>query len=91
MLKDITESVNKLSPTHKSQRGFINSLQKALSGGKRDKEMTEAALTCAIDLFKASSFVEDRTVASFRYFVTLMQGHIHVGLCVGVPLVAGGD
>jgi len=40
--------------------------------------MTEAALICAIDLFKAASFVEDRSIAFFRYFITLMQGHLHV-------------
>lgn len=56
----------------------MSSLQKALSSGKREKEMTEAALICAIDLFKAGSFVGDRSIAFFRYFITLMQGQLHV-------------
>ena len=78
ILKDITESVEKSSPTHRNQRMFISSLQKALSSGKREKELTESALICAIDLFKAGSFVGDRSIVFFRYFITLMQGQLHV-------------
>ncbi len=77
ILKDITETgIDRSSPKHKSQRNFISAIMKGLSSG--NKQLCEAATVCAVDLFKAGSFVADRSSSFFRYFVSQVQGQLHV-------------
>jgi len=51
---------------------------KGLSSGK--KELCEAATVCAVDIFKACTFVGDRSNSIFRYLVAQTQGQLQV-LC----------
>lgn len=77
ILKDITETgIDRSSPKHKMQRNFIGSIMKGLSSS--NKQLCEAATICAVDLFKAGSFVADRSGSFFRYFVSQVQGQLHV-------------
>ena len=89
ILKDITETgIDRSSPKHKSQRNFISSIMKGLSSG--NKQLCEAATVCAVDLFKAGSFVADRSSSFFRYFVSQVQGQLHVRIVVpGIYLESG--
>ena len=43
-----------------------------------NKQLCEAATVCAVDLFKAGSFVADKSSSFFRYFVSQVQGQLHV-------------
>ena len=49
---------------------------KGLSSGK--KELCEAATVCAVDIFKACTFVGDRSNSIFRYLVAQTQGQLQV-------------
>ena len=76
-MKDITETgIDRSSPKHKSQRNFISAIMKGLSSS--NKQLCEASTVCAVDLFKAGSFVADRSSSFFRYFVSQVQGQLHV-------------
>ena len=89
ILKDITETgIDRSSPKHKSQRNFISAIMKGLSSG--NKQLCEAATVCAVDLFKAGSFVADRSSSFFRYFVSQVQGQLHVRIVLpGIYLESG--
>ena len=77
ILKEITEAgIDKSSTKHKNHQSFITSIIKGLSSG--NKQLCEASTICAVDLFKAGSFVGDRSSSFFRYFVTHVQGQLHV-------------
>ena len=81
ILREITESgIDKSSIKHKNQQSFISSIIKGLSSG--NKQLCEASTICTVDLFKAGSFVGDRSSSFFRYFVTHVQGQLHVRPCV---------
>lgn len=81
ILKEITEAgIDKSSVKHKNQQSFISSIIKGLSSG--NKQLCEASTICAVDLFKAGSFVGDRSSSFFRYFVTHVQGQLHVRIYI---------
>ncbi len=51
--------------------------------GLSNKQLAEAATICAIDHFKAGSFVKERSQSFFRFFISQIQGKLHVSKDVG--------
>lgn len=75
ILRDIAENgLDSPSPQYQLQRNFLTSIMKGLS----NKQLSEAATICCIDHFKAGSFVKERSQSFFRFFISQIQGKLHV-------------
>jgi neurofibromin 1 len=73
IMENIAFSDNdKSSPRHKAQKNFLSSVMK----GFFNKQLCEAAVVCATDMFTACTYVSDRSSQIFRYFITQMQGNL---------------
>ncbi len=75
ILRDVAENgLDGPSSQYQLQRSFLSAIMKGLS----NKQMAEAATICTIDHFKAGSFVRERSQSFFRFFISQIQGKLHV-------------